>query len=63
MKIITEEEFRKLELKYVGALGLDGDGAIVYYRIKGTNKYIAKEMQNGEVTEIWQKTCKIFHEF
>ncbi len=63
MKRITEEEFRKLELKYVGALALDGDGATSYYRIRGTNRYIAVEMREGEVVEIREKTCKIFHEF
>jgi len=50
-------------LEYIGTHHDGGDAATVYYRIAGTNKYLAQDMIEGDVVETRKKTLKVFFPF
>jgi len=51
------------ELEYIGFEPYEGDGGVEYYKVKGKNIYVAKEMQEGEVVEERRKRLQVFYPF
>ena len=51
------------ETEYVGSEPGCGDSATTYYRIIGTNTYIAEDMVGGEIIEKRKKILGVFYPF